>query len=66
MTFGDLRDFHELMLRNYVRNMMFFARLPYHLATEMRGDRLRARILSESVGSLPTPPTHREVTTSIP
>jgi hypothetical protein len=28
MTFRDLRDFHELMLRAYVRNMMFFATLP--------------------------------------
>jgi hypothetical protein len=41
MIFGDPRDFHELMLRAYVRNMMFFATLPYHLATEMRGDRMR-------------------------
>jgi hypothetical protein len=60
MTFGDLRDFHELMLRAYVRNMMFFATLPYHLATEMRGDRMRclgARIRSESVDRLPIPPT---------
>jgi hypothetical protein len=31
MTFGDRRDFHELMLRAYVRNMMFLATLPYHL-----------------------------------
>jgi hypothetical protein len=59
MTFADLRDFHELMLRAYVRNMMVFATLPYHLAAEMRGDRmrcLRARIRSESVDRLLTPP----------
>ena len=41
MTFDDLRDFRELMFRAYVRNLMFFATLPYHLATEMRGDRMR-------------------------
>jgi len=60
MTFGDPRDFHDLMLRACVRNMMFFATLPYHLATEMRGDRmryLRARIRSESLNRLLTPPT---------
>jgi hypothetical protein len=54
MTFGDPRDFHDLMLRACVRNMMF----PYHLATEMRGDRmqcLQARIRSEPVDSLLPP-----------
>ena len=58
MTFGDLRDFRELMFRACVRNMMFFATLPYHLATEMRGDRmqcLQARIRSEPVDSLLPP-----------
>ncbi len=36
MTFHDLRDFQDLMLRAYVRNLMFFATLPYHLAGDMR------------------------------
>jgi len=26
MTFRDLRDFHEPMLRAYARNMMFFGK----------------------------------------
>ena len=35
MTFGHLRDLQDLMLRAYVRNMMFLATLPYYLAGEM-------------------------------
>jgi hypothetical protein len=37
MTFRDLRDFHELMFRTYVRNATCDA--PYHLAQEMRRNR---------------------------
>jgi hypothetical protein len=65
MTFGDLRDFQELMLRAYVRNMMFFATLPYHLATETHGDCMPASANSLGVGRSATYPTHRRVTTSI-
>jgi hypothetical protein len=39
MTFRDLNEFQELMLRAYVRNMMLLATLPYHLAHEMRRGR---------------------------
>ena len=38
MTFHDLHDFQDVMFRAYVRNVMFFAALPYHLAQEMRRD----------------------------
>ena len=38
MTFGHLRDLQDLMLRACVRNMMFFATLPCHLAREMPGN----------------------------
>ena len=36
MTLRDLLDIQDLMLRAYVRNAMFLATLPYHLAQEMR------------------------------
>jgi hypothetical protein len=39
MTFRDLLDVQDLMFRAYVRNMMFLATLPYHLAQEMRRKR---------------------------
>ena len=39
MTLRDLREFQELMFRAYVRNMMFLATLPYHVAQEMRRTR---------------------------
>ena len=35
MTFGHLWDLQDLMLRAYVRNMMFFATIPCYLAREM-------------------------------
>ena len=35
MTLGHLRDLQDLMLRASVRNMMFFATLPYYLAGEV-------------------------------
>ena len=43
MTFGNLRDLQELMLRTSVHNMMFFATLPYYLAGEMPRDSAAAR-----------------------
>ena len=36
MTFPNLHDVQQLMLRAYVRNVMFFATLPFYLAQEMR------------------------------
>jgi hypothetical protein len=36
MTLRDLLDAQDLMFRACVRNMMFFATLPYHLVQEMR------------------------------
>jgi len=39
MTLRDVRDFQELMFRTWVRNVMFFVTLPYHLAQEMRRTR---------------------------
>jgi hypothetical protein len=39
MTFRDLRDFHDVMVRAYMRNLMFVLELPYHLAHEMRRQR---------------------------
>jgi hypothetical protein len=40
MILRDLREFQKLMFRAYVRNMMFLATLPYHMAQEMRRDRM--------------------------
>jgi hypothetical protein len=40
MTFRDFRDIQELMLGIFVRNVMLLATIPYHLAREMRGNRL--------------------------
>jgi hypothetical protein len=40
MTLRDLREFQELMFRAYVRNMMFLATLPYHMAQEMLRNRM--------------------------
>ena len=39
MTFHGPLNFLELMFRAYVRNMMFSATLPYHLAQDMRRNR---------------------------
>jgi hypothetical protein len=36
MTYQHLYDLQELMMRTYVRNVMFFATLPYYLAQEVR------------------------------
>jgi len=36
MTLRDLHDFQDVMFRAYVRDVMFVAALPYHLAQEMR------------------------------
>jgi hypothetical protein len=36
MTLSALLDAQDIMFRAYVRNMMFFATLPYHVAQEMR------------------------------
>jgi hypothetical protein len=36
MTFRDLSDFQDLMFRNYLRSVMFFATLPYYLTHEIR------------------------------
>jgi hypothetical protein len=38
MTLPDLYDFQHLIFRAYVRNVMFFVTLPYHLAREERQD----------------------------
>jgi hypothetical protein len=35
MTGYDLRELQELMMRAYVRHLMFLATLPYHLVREM-------------------------------
>ena len=40
MSLRDLRGFQELMFRAYVRNMMFLATLPYHMAREMLRNRM--------------------------
>ena len=40
MIVRDLLDFQALMFRAYVRNAMFLATLPYHMAQEMRRNRL--------------------------
>ena len=39
MISGELCEFQELMFRAYVRNVMLFATLPYHIAQEIRRDR---------------------------
>jgi hypothetical protein len=39
MTFRSLRDFHDIMVRAYVRNLMFFVGLPCHWAAEIRRGR---------------------------
>jgi hypothetical protein len=46
MTLRNLLDVQEVMFRAYVRNVMFFATLPYHLAHEVR-DRPRTRAVDE-------------------
>jgi hypothetical protein len=33
MSFRDLYEFQNLVIRTYVRNAMFFATLPFHLAS---------------------------------
>jgi hypothetical protein len=35
VTFSHLRNIQDIMLRACVRNMMFFATLPYYLVGEM-------------------------------
>jgi hypothetical protein len=36
MTSDDLLDFQEIMLRAHLRNLIFFATLPYHLTQQTR------------------------------
>jgi hypothetical protein len=43
MTFLNLHEVQQLMLRAYVRNVMFFATLPYYVAQEMRALPERSR-----------------------
>jgi hypothetical protein len=43
MPFRDLRDFQDFILGAYVRNVMFFATLPYYLAREIRRNRIDTR-----------------------
>ena len=38
MTGNDFLDLQEVMFRAYVRNVIFFATLPYHLTQEMHRD----------------------------
>ena len=42
MTIYHLREFQELMIRTYVRHLMFLAALPYDLLREVRRDRAAA------------------------
>jgi hypothetical protein len=43
MTLFDFYDFQHLMLRAYVRNVMVFVTLPYHIAQEARKNRTSER-----------------------
>ena len=43
MTFPNLHDFQQQMLRAYVRNAMFFATLPFYLEQEMCPMPVRSR-----------------------
>jgi hypothetical protein len=36
MTFMAFLDFQEVMFRAYVRNLIWFATLPYYVTQEMR------------------------------
>ena len=45
MTLQHLLDFQELMFRVYVRNVMFFATLPYYAEQECRRKHARAKAL---------------------
>jgi len=52
MTGHDLRELQELMIRAYVRHLMFLVTLPYHLLRETRRNRASAadtRALAPSI-----------------
>jgi hypothetical protein len=52
MTIHDLRALRALMVRAYVRRLMFLATFPYHLLREMRRNRASAadtRALAPSI-----------------
>ena len=40
MTLRDLLDVQDIMFRAQVRNMMFLATLPYHMAQEVLRSRM--------------------------
>jgi radical SAM superfamily enzyme with C-terminal helix-hairpin-helix motif len=45
MSLQHLLDFQELMFRAYVRNVMFFATLPYYAEQECRREHARENAL---------------------
>ena len=48
MTFPNLHDVQQLMLRAYVHNVMLFATLPFYLAQEMRATPERSRLAGQT------------------